>query len=60
MILMIFYIVNITFSGIQMLTNVINLEDVQIYIIIAMIFCALAYPAYLVLSWIKHKLEIKF
>lgn len=60
MILMLFYIVNIIFSGIQMLTNVINLEHIQIYIIIAMILCAFIYPVYLLLSWIKHKMEAKF
>lgn len=59
-ILMLFYIINIIFSGIQMLTNVINLEDVQLYIIIAMVFCALSYPTYLIVSWIKHKLERRF
>ncbi len=59
-ILMLFYIVNITFSGIQMLTNIIDIENMQIYVIIAMIFCALAYPLYLLLSWMKHKMETKF
>lgn len=60
MILMIFYVINISFSGIQMLTNVINLEDIQVYIIIAMVFSALSYPTYLIASWIKHKFEKKF
>ena len=60
MILMFFYVINISFSGIQMLTNVINLEDIQIYIIIAMVFSALSYPCYLIASWIKHKFEKKF
>lgn len=59
-ILMIFYIVNITFSGLQMVDNILNVKEVDTYIIIAMIFCALSYPAYLVISWIKSKLERKF
>lgn len=59
-ILMLLYLVSVIFSGMQMLTNIMDLENVQIYIIIMIIVCALSYPAYLVLSWIKHKLEIKF
>ena len=59
-ILMIFYVVNIVFGGIQMLSNKINIEDIEVYIIIIMIFCALAYPMYYVISWIKHKFETKY
>lgn len=59
-ILMIFYVVNIVFGGIQMLSNKINIEDIEVYIIIMMIFCALAYPMYIVISWIKHKFETRY
>lgn len=59
-IIMMFYIVNITFSGIQMLSSKLNMERIHPYIIIAMVFCALAYPLYLALSWVIHKKEKKF
>lgn len=59
-ILMIFYIVNITFSGLQMVDDKISTNGIHTYIILAMIFCALSYPVYLVASWIKSKLERKF
>ena len=59
-ILMLVYIVSVIFAGIPILNDVIKLKNIEIYTIIAIALCALSYPLYLILSWIKHKLEIKF
>ncbi len=60
-IIMLTYIVNITFSGISLLTNLFNFREHWLApVIFAMMILSISsYPIYLVSRWIKHKLENK-
>lgn len=59
-ILILLYIINVIFVGLQILINILNIRNIQLYVIVIMLIAVLSYPLYLVLSWIKHKLESKF
>ncbi len=59
-ILLIMYVVNITLSGLGMLIQYFDLKTVswlEPFVLTMMAFCALSYPAYTCVSYIKHKLE---
>ncbi len=59
-ILILLYIINVVFAGLQILTNTFSIQKIQGYVIVIMIIAIVSYPMYLILSWIKHKLESKF
>lgn len=58
-VLMLTYMVTIFFSGMSLLTQLFGLKGTWIepIIVVMMILAILSYPGYLVLGWIKHKLE---
>ena len=55
--LIMLYTISILFAGFQILTNVLDISNVQYWVILAMVFSAFMYPALIIFRWIKHKLE---
>lgn len=51
------YLVNILFAGIQILISKFNLADIQLIVILIMIISVSMYPLLVILRWLKHKLE---
>ena len=58
-VLMITYVVNITFGGLSLLTNIFGLRETWLapIIYIMMGIAIITYPTYLIGRWIKHKIE---
>ena len=58
-ILILLYTLSVIFTGFQILTNTLNVEGtlVKTFVIILMIIAAASYPAYVLLRWVKQKLE---
>lgn len=55
--LIMLYTVSVIFAGLQIITKMFNTTDIQIFVIATMIITALAYPAFAVMKWVKHKIE---
>lgn len=52
------YLVNIFFAGIQIILSKLNIENIQLIVILMMIISASMYPIFFLVRWIKHKLEV--
>ena len=59
--LMLIYIVNIAFSGISLLTGLIDLNEhfLAPFVVLMMAIAMVSYPAYIIARWVKHKVENK-
>ncbi len=58
-ILIIMYTASLIFSGLQILSQMYSLERtwVEPFLIYSMVIVALSYPTFIIVRWIKHKLE---
>ena len=58
-ILILLYTVSVLFTGLQILTNVFNIRQawLEILVVALMAITVLSYPVYIVLRWLKHKTE---
>ena len=57
--LILIYIVSVIFSGLQILTNMFDLKDMENFVIITMVATILIYPIYAIIRYIKSKYEVR-
>ena len=57
--LILIYIVSVIFSGLQILTNMFDLKDMENFVIITMVATILIYPIYSIIRYIKSKYEVR-
>lgn len=57
--LIVLYIISILFTGFQLLSKVVNFVHIDAIVIVIMVIAVISYPSYLLLRYVKHKIEAR-